>query len=262
MLNREFAPITNKAWNEIDERATEVLKSYLSARKVVKVNGPFGLDFNVVTEGRLNNIVDEGELCYSNYKVLPLTESRVEFEMDRWELDNLDRGAKDVDYEPLEKAAERIALFEENAIYNGLNKALIVGLKNSVTNKTIPFGIDLVNIMEAITLGLIKLHESYQSGSFDLIVGEKIYKRILSTNSSYPLEERIKELIGGKIIYNHVIDEAYLLPHDHEDLELTIGQDFAIGYTSHTDKSMKFFITESFTFRVLDSSLIIKYDVN
>ena len=261
MLNREFAPITNKAWNEIDERA-EVLKSYLSARRAVKVNGPFGLDFNVITEGRLDNIVDEGELCYGNYTVLPLTESRIEFEMDRWELDNLDRGAKDVDYEPLEKAAEKIALFEENAIYNGLNNASIVGLENSVTNKTIPFGKDLPNIMEAISLGLIKLRESYQNGPFNLIVGEEIYKRILSTNSSYPLEEIIEELIGGKIIYSHVISGAYLLPHDHEDLELTIGQDFAIGYKSYTDKSVRFFITESFTFRVLDSSLIIKYDVN
>lgn len=262
MLHRELAPITNKVWGEIDNRAMEVIKSYLSARKVVKVNGPFGLDFNVITEGRLDNIVDEGDLCYGNYKVLPLTEARIEFEMDRWELDNIERGARDIDYEPLEKAAEKIALFEENAIFNGLEKASIDGLKNAGKIKEITLGKDLTSIMEGISLGIIKLRESYQKGPFNLVVNDKVYTRILSVNSAYPLDERIEELTGGKIIFNHVIDGAYLIPHNHDDLELTIGQDFAIGYQSHTRETVRFFITESFTFRVLDSSLIVKYSVN
>src|SRR5690606_5510898 len=120
MLYRDLAPISNEAWSEIDERAEEVLKSYLSARKVVKVNGPKGLDYNVITEGRLTNIHElESKLCYGTYQVQPLTETRVEFEMSRWELDNLARGARDVDYEPLETSLKEIALLEENAIYNG-----------------------------------------------------------------------------------------------------------------------------------------------
>lgn len=249
MFYRELAPITNNSWKEIDERTTEVLKSYLSARKVVKVNGPFGLDFNVITEGRLENIVDEGELCYGNYKVLPLTESRIEFEMDRWELDNIERGARDVDYEPLEKAAEKIALFEEKVVFETLEKF----------SKEIPLGKDFESIMDAISKGIIQLRKAYQKGPFNLVVNEEVYMRILSANSSYPLEERIEELIGGKIIFNHVIDGAYLLPHNHEDLELTIGQDFTVGYQSHTEKTVRFFITESFTFRVLDPSLIVKF---
>ncbi len=40
MLYRELAPVSSNAWDEIDERAAEVLKSTLSARKVVRVNGP------------------------------------------------------------------------------------------------------------------------------------------------------------------------------------------------------------------------------
>lgn len=260
MFNREQAPISKKAWEEMDERAKEVLKAYLSARKAVRVNGPKGLDFNVITEGRLGNIVEEAGLCYGTYKVQPLTEARIEFEMDRFELDNLERGAKDIDYEPLEKAAESIALFEENAVFNGLEKALIPGIKNSVQTGEIPMGKDQVSIMEALSKGLITLKKSYQDGPFDLLVSEEVYKRILSVETSYPLDERIEDLIGGKLIYNHVIDGAYLLPHDHEDLELTIGQDFAIGYQCHTHDKVKLFIRESFTFRVLDPSLIVKFN--
>src|SRR5690554_6636314 len=102
MLYRELAPISNEVWEEIDERATEVLKSYLSARRVVNVNGPKGFNYNVITEGRLANTeeLDNG-VSYGNYQVKPVVESRIEFDMDRWELDNIQRGAKDIDYEPL-----------------------------------------------------------------------------------------------------------------------------------------------------------------
>ena len=62
MLYRDLAPITKEAWGEIDSRAAEVLKSYLSARKVVKVNGPKGLDYNVITEGRLGDVSKSKEV--------------------------------------------------------------------------------------------------------------------------------------------------------------------------------------------------------
>ena len=54
---------------------------------------------------------------------------------------------------------------------------------------------------------------------------------------------------------------AFLMPYDHEDIELTIGQDFSIGYENHDDKKIKLFITESLTFRVLDEKLIVKFNI-
>jgi uncharacterized linocin/CFP29 family protein len=261
MLYRELAPISNEAWNEIDKRATEVLKSYLSARKVVKVNGPKGLDFNVITEGRLTNIHKlENNLCFGTYQVQPLTEARVEFEMNRWELDNIARGAKDVDYEPLETAMKEIALLEEKAIYNGLEKAMIKGIDQHA-KVTIPFGNDPTSIMEAITKGIIQLRKSFEPGPFTLVVNEEAYKRILSKETAYPLDERIEKLIGGKIVFSHVVNGAYLLPYNHDDLELTIGQDFSIGYQSSNPEKIRFFATESFTFRILNPDLIVKFTI-
>lgn len=259
MLYRQLAPISQEAWGEIDDRAGEVLRSYLSARKVMKVNGPKGMDYNVISEGRLAQVHNQGEVNYANYHVLPLTESRVEFELNRWELDNVERGAKDVDYEPLEEAVKAIALFEENAIYNGLEDAIIKGLKDSSELEELTFGKDAEDIMEGISKGLIELKKAYAERPFTLVVSEEAYKRILSEETAYPLDKRIEKLIGGKIVYNHVIDGAYLIPHDHEDLELTVGRDFSIGYQSHDSEKVKLFVTESFTFRVLDPTLIVKY---
>lgn len=259
MLYRKLAPISNEAWKEIDDRAEEVLKAYLSARKVVKVDGPKGLDYNVITEGRLTNIDEVNGVSYGNYQVLPLLESRIEFEMGRWELDNIARGAKDIDYEPLEEAMKSLALFEENAVYNSLEQAIVHGIDEEMENAPIDFGNNPTEIMEAIAKGLVQLRKAYVEGPFTLVVNKEAYKRIISKETAYPLDKRIEKLIGGKIIFSHVVKGAYLLPFNHDDLELTIGRDFAIGYQSHDAEKVRFFATESFTFRVLDPSIIVKF---
>ncbi len=259
MFNRHLAPISNESWKEIEERLMEVFKNYLSARKVVKVVGPKGLDYTVISEGRLGQIHEDGDLCYANYNVTPLSEVRVEFEMDRWELDNVLRGAKDVNYEPLEEAAKKIALFEENVIYNGLEKLNIKGIVNSSEHETLVFGNDQESILDSIAQGIIKLRESYQEGPFVLVVGKEAYRRILSKGEGYSLVEKIESLTGHKIVYSHVLEGAVLVPYNHDDLELTIGQDLNIGYQYHDSKKIRFFLTESFTFRVLDPTIIVNY---
>ncbi len=259
MLYRRLAPISNEAWEEIDERAEEVLKAYLSARRVVKVEGPKGLDYNVITEGRLANIDEVDGVSYGNYKVLPLLESRIEFEMSRWELDNIARGAKDIEYGPLEEAIKKLALFEENAVYNSLDEAIVHGINEDMENEPINFGNTPTEIMEGIAKALITLRQAYVEGPFTLVVNKEAYKRILSKETAYPLDKRIEKLIGGKIIFSHVVKGAYLLPFNSKDLELTIGRDFAIGYQSHDTEKVRFFATESFTFRVLDHSVIVKF---
>ncbi len=261
MLYRDKAPISSEAWSEIDERASQVLKAYLSARKAVRVNGPMGLDFNVITEGRLTDIQNKDGVDFGIYEVKPLIESRVEFNLDRWELDNIERGAKDINYEPLEYAMKEIALFEDKAIYKGLEGGRIQGLDQVKTTKDIPFGKNSTDILDAVISGSIELRKAFAEPPFVLIVNPEIYRRILLADSEYPLIKKIMKLIGGNIIFSHSSDGGYLLPFNNGNFELTLGRDFSIGYQSHDDERVKFFATESFTFRVLDTSLIVKFTV-
>lgn len=262
MLKRNLAPIDEKMWEEIDDRAKEVLESYLSARKVVNVNGPKGLDYTVVPEGRLEESDDnKSDVCYGVYKVKPLTEARIEFEIDRWELDNIIRGAEDVELAPLEEAAKKIALFEENAIYNGLEESMIEGLCDSSEQETIDLGNDSDSIMQAITEGMLRLQSVFTKKPYVLVVGKEAFKRINTHSMGYPLSKAIKELLGTEIVYSEAVEGAFLLPYDHEDLEMTIGKDLSIGYQSSDNNKVRFFITESFTFRVLDPDIIVKFEV-
>jgi uncharacterized linocin/CFP29 family protein len=261
LLKRELAPLTENAWEEIDSRAAEVFKTQLSARKAVHVEGPKGLDYNAISEGKLGVIKgNKDEVRSSQYKVTPLVEARYTFELNRWEMDNLERGAKDVDLGPLEKAVEKMAEFEDNAIYNGFEGGNIKGLLEQA-KKSLSFGQDESSIMDAITEGIIMLQDAYADKPYTLIVGKEAYSRLQKQIKGYPLIRRVEDLIGSEVIFSEEIEGALLIPFDHDDIELTLGQDFSIGYEEHDSKNVKLFISESFMFRVLDPEIIVKYTI-
>ncbi|MGI6433020.1 MAG: family 1 encapsulin nanocompartment shell protein [Sphaerochaetaceae bacterium] len=247
MLKKELAPLTSHVWEEIEQRAAEVLRSRLSARKVIHVKGPLGWEHAAVAEGRLDVVDESGDVKVGVYRIAPLSEVRVRFSLNRWEMDNLNRGAKDIDLDALDEAAEKIAEFEERAIYNGFKEGGIVGLAEASGHKSIAFGKDGQSIMQAVTEALVVLKNSHAKGPYSLVVGTKAYMALNKEMQGIPLTERIERLIGGKVVHSLVTEEAFLLPYDHEDLEMTIGQDFAIGYETHDTKEVTLFLTESFT---------------
>ena len=258
ILKRDLAPISTKAWAEIDKRAKEILMHYLSARKFARIDGPNGLEHSAVTEGRINVHHDE-LLNYGVFNVKPLIEPRVSFKMNRWELDNIERGAKDINMDSLDEAVKRIALFEEKAVYSGLEEAGIEGLEKSSAHEVITLGDTESEILANVSKGIMILESFIAPKPYSLVVGEQLWYKLNSIGREISLVSRIEELTGGKVIVSRSIEGAILLPFDNENIELSIGEDFSVGYQEHTETEIKLFITETFTFRVLDNSLIVLY---
>jgi uncharacterized linocin/CFP29 family protein len=261
VLKRNIAPISDEAWQEIDNRAKEVLTSIISGRRVVNVNGPLGLDYTALPEGRLDVKSDQdGDIRTGTYRVKPLVEARIDFELNKWELDNIARGAKDIDLDALENAARKLAIFEENAIYNSYKEGAISGLSEMAAH-TLKFGDNASEIMASISDAKFLLKNAFVDQPLTLVVGKESYKRLNAIFEGYPLLQVVESIIGGDVVLSEVVEGAILLPFDHEDIELTVGQDFSIGYEAHDSKTVKFFMTESFTFRILDEKIIVKFEV-
>ena len=262
ILKRNIAPISQKAWDEIDARAKDVLTTTLSARKVLNVNGPYGWNYLAVPEGRLEIFETEKEDTVKSgvYQLKNLIEARRTFVLKKWELDNIERGAKDIDLSALEEAAEDIALFEENAIYNGNANANITGLAEAAQH-TLSFGENGNTILTAIGKAKVHLLSAFAKGPYDLIVSPKAYEQINQLYQGGALHRQIQNLIGGEVVLSKVVDGALLIPSRHEDLEFTVGHDFSIGYESNDTESIKLFISESFTLRILDDQIIVKFNV-
>ena len=266
ILKRELAPIPMEAWAEIDEQATRSLTAMLSGRKVLDVTGPMGTDFPGVPEGRLNYPKKQPKsgLKYGIRKVHHIVEVRVPFELDIAEMDNVVRGARDVDLADLENAARTTALFEEQVIYHGLPEANISGLKICVGDECLTIGSKPEELLEGIAQGVTSFTSRSIEGPYSFIVGPKLWSRMSSHVQGYPIKMQAETILGGPVLLSPYLsdtyeNEAYMITQRGGDLELILGQDLAIGYESSTAAKVKLYFTESFTFRVLEPLAVINF---
>ncbi|MDM7917444.1 MAG: family 1 encapsulin nanocompartment shell protein [Candidatus Eisenbacteria bacterium] len=258
ILKRALAPITDLAWTEIEAVTASALRTHMIGRRIVDVSGPHGWDFAAIGLGRLD--VDRqslDEVYFGVHQVQPLVEVRVPFSLGIWELDNVTRGAADVDLTAAIDAAKRIADFEDGAIFNGFEKAKIQGLLHASPHPAIAVRPDSGSLLEGVSKALLALLDAAVQGPYVLVLGPRLFQTLANTASGYPLRKQVEQLLEGKAIYRSVIEGGALVSKRGGDLELTIGQDISLGYESHDTKQVRLYLTESFTFRILDPSVAV-----
>ncbi|MFP4115132.1 MAG: family 1 encapsulin nanocompartment shell protein [Spirochaetota bacterium] len=260
LRKRSLAPLSDSAWSFLEENARDIITANLSARRIVDVIGPLGWDHSAVSLGRLEvpsnakgvKAPAQGgasEVGFGVRMVKPLVESRIAFSLSRWEMDNIARGSLDADIAPLEEAAKKIAIFEEHAIYNGLELGSIEGL-TAVGEHTLKKG-------DASYLGVIAhavdiLKRSSIGGPYDVVFPTERWQELLESSHGYPLEKQIRYVAAGSVIPSPNVENLYVVSSRGGDLELTLGQDFTLGF-SHADKDgVTLELFESFSFRVLE----------
>src|SRR6202790_3697128 len=134
-LHRELAPISDKAWAQIEEEASRTLKRHLAARRVVDVLGPKGLEFSAVGTGHLHQIQTPGDgIQAAQREAKLLVELRVPFELTRQAIDDVERGATDSDWAPVKEAARKIAFTEDRSVFDGYAAAGIQGIRQGSSN--------------------------------------------------------------------------------------------------------------------------------
>ncbi|MFW5805974.1 MAG: family 1 encapsulin nanocompartment shell protein [Bacteroidales bacterium] len=262
ILRKSFAPISARAWEEINEEAKDILMASLTARKVVGVEGPKGIDTASVSLGELDVPANQkrSDVQYGVHKVLPLLEIRMPFSLNIWELDNISRGSETFDLDKLGDAAKKLAAFEENAIYNGFDKAGIEGLLKASEHPALKLGNNVDKLMDTVVKGMLMFKDEGIEDDVNLVVSNDLYTKINSQSKGYPLRKHLLDTIGGKIIPSDVVKGGLMLANDEEAFRMTLGSDISIGYEDHDRKEVHLYLTESFTFRVIDPAAIIVID--
>jgi uncharacterized linocin/CFP29 family protein len=259
LLRQQLAPISASAWNEIDAEAKNALAVNLSGRKLVDVSEPLGLAQAAVNLGRLDvPESQDDEVRYGIRRVLPLVEIRALFELDIWELDNVDRGARDPDLEDLRRAAKEIAKFEERAIYDGFPDGSIAGLLESSEFEPISVGLEPGALPDAVAKAVLRLRYADVEGPYALALGAALYQRLdAGSEHGYPIRRRISRQIEGPVLLAPYLTGGVLISQRGGDAEMTLGRDISIGYQNHDEKTVRLYFTESFTFRVLAAESLV-----
>ncbi|MGK4004486.1 family 1 encapsulin nanocompartment shell protein [Sorangium sp. So ce1036] len=260
LLKRELAPILPAAWDLVDHEAARVLRLHLAGRKLVDFCGPFGWERAAVNTGRLRLLEQDPayKIAAGIRLVRPLVELRAPFRLELAELDAVGRGAVDPDLDEVVRAAERVARFEDGALFNGLAAAGIEGILEAAPHEPVS-----VPAPEAWPRAVVAAKEVLRGagvgGPYGLALGSKAYDEVAAASEDgYPLLKHIeRQIIDGPIVWAPALEGAALLSTRGGDFELTVGGDLAIGYERHDKDVVDLFLTESFTFRVLERAAAV-----
>jgi uncharacterized linocin/CFP29 family protein len=253
-LLREHAPISAQAWREIDAEATRTLKTLLAARRLVDFEGPLGWAAASVPTGRVDKLsppLQEGAVTRLRDS-LPLMELRVPFEISRDELDAIGRGARDADLDPVRNAARAAGIAEDRAVFQGYRPAGIVGMFETSAAQSLSIPDDYEAYPDVVAEATHRLRSEGVSGPYGIALGPRCYTGLTrSTTRGYPVINHVRELLDGPIVWAPAADGAIVMSLRSGDFELTVGQDFSVGYLDHTSTSVLLYLQETFTFRVL-----------
>src|SRR6202050_1132935 len=245
-LHRELAPISEAAWADIEEEATRTLKRHLAGRRVVDVQGPGGGALPAIGTGHLRNIRASMDGILARQRdVNALVELRVPFDLNRQQIDDVERGANDSDWQPAKDAAQLVAFAEDRAIFDGYAAAGLGGTRGGASNPVLPLPSDIRAYPDAIAQALSQLRLVGVNGPYSVLLSADAYTGLSeSSDHGYPVLEHIKRLVDGQIIWAPAISGAFVLTTRGGDFGFHIGQDISIGYLSHTDAVVRLYLQE------------------
>ena len=259
ILRRDLAPIIPAAWELIDAEARRVLTLDLCARKLVDFDGPHGIGLSAVTTGRLE-IRDEQpvpEVSWGLRRVQPLLELRTPIHLDMLELDQVARGAADPDLTPVVRAAERTAEAEDLVVFRGYARAGVTGIIEASPHAPRPLG-PPARYARALLEAKEVVRAAGVNGPYGLALGLRAYEEVYSAaEDGHSILRRIEQVVDGPIVRARGLDGAVLLSVRGGDYQLSVGLDLAIGYAYHEKHSVELYLTESFTFRVLEPAAAV-----
>jgi uncharacterized linocin/CFP29 family protein len=266
-LLRELAPLTGGEWKAIDEEARRTLKINLAARRLVDFCGPLGWQASSINLGRVEDVGTEirSGVEVRRRRVQPLIELRAPFELSRAELDIISRGG-DSDLRPVTEAARTIAIAENQAVFNGFEPGRITGILEATLESALTLTDDYVRYPEVVAEALGKLRNLGVDGPYGIALGPRCYIGLTETTTGggYRVYDHVKRLLNGPLVWTPGIDGAIVISMRGGDFELTVGEDFSIGYLSHTASTVRLYLQESLTFRVLtaEAAVALRYREN
>src|SRR6266542_230891 len=136
-LHRELPPSTEADWGSVEEEARRTVTLPRPGRRVADREESRDATLAAVGTVHLPDVDSPADGVIARVRqVQPLAELRVPFTLDRRAVDDVERGAKDPDWQPVKDAARLIAFAEDRAVFEGYPAAGIRGVRDSSSNSS------------------------------------------------------------------------------------------------------------------------------
>ena len=234
-LLRSLAPISDSAWEMLDDEARDRLAPALAARKLVDFSGPHGWSYSATNLGRTSPLASapcsgvngrSAECCRSS-RCGPTSRSRSTSSATAIAVPPTPISR------PLDKAAHQIAVAENVAVFHGWHGA-ITGIADSSPHDAMPLGEVTDKYPRPVAGAVERLLHNGIRGPYALALGGEQYQRVVETaeHGGYPLLEHLRKILEGPIVWAPGVKGAIVLSLRGGDFLFESGQDLSIGYTA------------------------------
>jgi uncharacterized linocin/CFP29 family protein len=260
-LRRKAAPLSQKAWAEIDDIALSMFKQTVVARRIVDFDGPRGWDHVASQLGTFKSAQapkPSGKARFSIPDVMLLTELRADFAVAWADIDIFERVGPRLESHNIEEAARDSALAEDALAFYGTG-----GTPGLLTSKETPRvqmsdwsqpGRLVADLLSAVE----KLDTLSVKGPYEAVMSPHHYYSYLRQTGEggvYPAAKQLGIVIA-KVYSSASIDGAALFSTRGGDFMITVGGDFSVGYRAHDDKSVHLFCVETVAAQLLTPEAI------
>jgi uncharacterized linocin/CFP29 family protein len=244
-LSREDAPINAAIWETLDKTMLEAAKTILAGRRILHVDGPYGLGLKAVP---LSDPPVERAAISS--QVLPLALIHQTFSMSKRDLAAFEKDGVLLDTRGVAMAAMECARLEDSLIFNGSREtAGLMTAKGTNHVKLLSWddvGAAANDVIKAITV----LDGAGFHGPYALALSPARYNLLLRR---YPQGnttelEHIKNAVTEGIVKAPVLEGGgVLVAYGRQYATVVLGQDMAVGFVGPMGERLEFTVSESLT---------------
>ena len=242
-LAREDAPIGSETWKVLDAAMMEAATSQLTGRRLLHIEGPFGLGLKVVP---LQDAEVKSGLITS--QVIPVSLIQTTFALGTRDLAAYERDGVSLDTSAVEQAAIECARLEDDLIFNGVGgtPGLLTAKGSNKLNLSAwnEVGMAAEDIIKAMTT----LDNAGFHGPYSLALAPSRYNLLFRRypRGNVSEMEHVKTMVTKGIFKAPTLKSGgVLLASGRQYASIVMGQDMTIGFIGPSGDKLEFSISES-----------------
>jgi uncharacterized linocin/CFP29 family protein len=242
-LAREDAPIGSETWKVLDAAMIEAAKSQLVGRRLLHIEGPFGLGLKVVP---LQDAEVQSGLITS--QIIPVSLIQTTFALGTRDLATYERDGVSLDTSAVEKAAIECASLEDGLIFKGVED--VPGLLTAKGSKELKLSAwdEVGTAAEDIIKAMTTLDSAGFHGPYSLALAPSRYNLLFRRypRGNFSAMEHVKTMLTEGVFKAPTLKTGgVLMASGQQYASIVLGQDMTIGFIGPAGDKLEFSISES-----------------
>ncbi len=241
-LLRSDAPLEEKTWDLLDHTMVSAAKSFLTGRKMLPIEGPYGFGLKAIP---LEDCLGDGGVITNC--VLPLSLIQTTFHLGRRDASSFERDGLYLDTEAVACAAVDLARLEDAVIFQGATGSNGLMTMEGPLSFTLSSWNTIGKAADDVIKALTALDDAGFHGPYTMALNPALYNLLFRR---YPQDGtelgHIREMVAEGIFKAPIIDSGgVILATGQPSSSIVLGQDMQVGYIGPVEENLEFSISES-----------------